>query len=260
MADKRPLSALGARLLALPVHAYRAVVSPLLPAACRFTPTCSAYALEALQRHGAIKGTTLTAKRLARCRPGGGKGYDPVPVPLPEWFRDVDVHTHQDPGDGSAIVSIDVNTQEIPDGPGPFSIGIHSWWLTEENAEEAFHKLLESSKKEKVVAIGECGIDLLRGPDAELQQRVFERQASLADSLGLPLIIHCVRAYHLILESHKRLNPRSPWIIHGFRGKEALAAQLTSRGLYLSLGPKSPQYLSINPAFLLRETDSQPNI
>ena len=68
-----------ARLLALPVHFYRLVVSPLLGSNCRFQPTCSAYALEALARHGALRGGWLALCRILRCRPGGGSGYDPVP-------------------------------------------------------------------------------------------------------------------------------------------------------------------------------------
>ena len=68
-----------ARLIALPVHFYRLVISPLLGSNCRFQPTCSAYALEALARHGAFRGTWFAARRMLRCRPGGGSGYDPVP-------------------------------------------------------------------------------------------------------------------------------------------------------------------------------------
>jgi len=58
---------------------YKRVLSPLLPAACRFHPTCSVYAAEAIRRHGAWRGVRLTASRLCRCRPGGGGGDDPVP-------------------------------------------------------------------------------------------------------------------------------------------------------------------------------------
>ncbi|MBK0401227.1 membrane protein insertion efficiency factor YidD [Limibaculum sp. M0105] len=72
-----------ARLLALPVQAYRLVLSPWLGHSCRFQPTCSAYALEALEKHGAWRGFWLTVRRLLRCRPGGGSGYDPVPDPPP---------------------------------------------------------------------------------------------------------------------------------------------------------------------------------
>ncbi|SIS70778.1 membrane protein insertion efficiency factor YidD [Phaeovulum vinaykumarii] len=73
-----------ARLLALPVHAYRLVLSPWLGNSCRFQPTCSAYALEALERHGAIRGGWLALWRILRCNPWGGSGYDPVPgAPAP---------------------------------------------------------------------------------------------------------------------------------------------------------------------------------
>jgi putative membrane protein insertion efficiency factor len=61
------------------VRAYQLTVSPLLPAACRFEPSCSRYAMEALTRHGALRGSLLTLKRLGRCHPWGGMGYDPVP-------------------------------------------------------------------------------------------------------------------------------------------------------------------------------------
>ncbi len=71
------------KLLALPlialVQLYRYAISPLLPGACRYTPTCSAYGLEALRTHGAWRGGYLTIKRFLSCHPWGGHGYDPVP-------------------------------------------------------------------------------------------------------------------------------------------------------------------------------------
>ena len=72
-------------ILSAPIRFYRAVVSPLMPPACRFEPSCSAYALEALKVHGPAKGLWLTARRLSRCHPiswlGGSSGFDPVPHP-----------------------------------------------------------------------------------------------------------------------------------------------------------------------------------
>ena len=69
--------------LSFPIRAYRYVLSPLLAPSCRFVPSCSAYALEALSRHGPLKGSWLTIRRLARCHPitwlGGSSGFDPVP-------------------------------------------------------------------------------------------------------------------------------------------------------------------------------------
>lgn len=66
-------------LLSLPIRAYRLVLSPWVGMHCRFQPTCSAYALEALERHGPFRGSWLTIRRLARCHPCGGSGFDPVP-------------------------------------------------------------------------------------------------------------------------------------------------------------------------------------
>lgn len=61
------------------VQLYRLLLSPILPPSCRYHPTCSQYAIEALQVHGALRGSWLTLKRLLRCQPWGGHGYDPVP-------------------------------------------------------------------------------------------------------------------------------------------------------------------------------------
>lgn len=71
----------AARLLALPVRAYRLVFSPRVGHNCRFQPTCSAYALEALERHGALRGGWLALRRILRCNPWGGSGIDNVPEP-----------------------------------------------------------------------------------------------------------------------------------------------------------------------------------
>ena len=65
-------------LIAL-VKFYQLCISPFTPPSCRFTPTCSQYALEALRKHGLLKGSWLTLRRLSRCHPWGGSGYDPVP-------------------------------------------------------------------------------------------------------------------------------------------------------------------------------------
>jgi uncharacterized protein len=63
------------------LRAYQLLVSPLLPPSCRFLPSCSEYAAEAIERHGALRGVGLAVRRLARCHPWGGSGYDPVPDP-----------------------------------------------------------------------------------------------------------------------------------------------------------------------------------
>ena len=62
------------------LHGYKRWISPMLPHACRFVPTCSEYAMEAVERHGAIRGTALALARLLRCHPLARAGYDPVPL------------------------------------------------------------------------------------------------------------------------------------------------------------------------------------
>ena len=77
------LRRLALAILSAPIRAYRYLLSPMMPPACRFHPSCSAYALEALSAHGPFKGSWLALRRLTRCHPiawlGGGSGYDPVP-------------------------------------------------------------------------------------------------------------------------------------------------------------------------------------
>lgn len=72
------MKALTALLIA-PIRFYQLAISPLLPSNCRFSPTCSTYAIEALRRHGPVRGFALGVRRVLRCRPGGGSGWDPVP-------------------------------------------------------------------------------------------------------------------------------------------------------------------------------------
>lgn len=79
-----------AQALALPVRAYRLLLSPWVGHGCRFQPTCSAYALEALETHGAVRGLRLAALRIVRCHPWGGSGIDHVPGRDPPGILEVD--------------------------------------------------------------------------------------------------------------------------------------------------------------------------
>jgi putative membrane protein insertion efficiency factor len=68
-----------ARFLIVIVRLYQVAISPWTPPACRFMPTCSAYAIGAIERHGALRGSWMALRRIGRCHPFGGQGYDPVP-------------------------------------------------------------------------------------------------------------------------------------------------------------------------------------
>jgi putative membrane protein insertion efficiency factor len=66
-------------ILIIPIKIYQYAISPMLGASCRYTPTCSTYAIQALKKHGPLKGTYLAIKRILKCNPWGGHGHDPVP-------------------------------------------------------------------------------------------------------------------------------------------------------------------------------------
>ena len=77
-AGKAVLQAIG-WVLILPIRFYQKCISPLTPPTCRFTPTCSTYAIQAIRKHGPFKGLALAVWRILRCNPWGGSGSDPVP-------------------------------------------------------------------------------------------------------------------------------------------------------------------------------------
>ena len=79
--NRQGLQRLTVLVLQVLIRVYQLLLSPLLPPSCRYLPSCSDYAVEAIGRHGAIVGVGLAARRLARCHPWGGSGYDPVPEP-----------------------------------------------------------------------------------------------------------------------------------------------------------------------------------
>ena len=75
----KALRSLAVWMLLLSIRFYQRAISPWLPPSCRFTPTCSQYAVEAIRKHGPVRGLWLAFRRLLRCHPWGGSGYDPVP-------------------------------------------------------------------------------------------------------------------------------------------------------------------------------------
>lgn len=78
------------------VRGYQTVISPYFPSSCRYTPTCSEYAIEAIEKYGAAKGTVLAIHRISRCHPWGGHGYDP-----PRWYGDEETPTSMPPDVGA---------------------------------------------------------------------------------------------------------------------------------------------------------------
>lgn len=152
----------------------------------------------------------------------------------------LDIHTHQIPQDASkAIWSCNFGDTPVSVAVKFYSVGIHPWYLTEENLEEQWAWLLSTVRSDnRVVAVGEAGLDRAIDVSFDLQVEAFSRVAGLADSVKKPLIIHAVRTANEIIALKRKLNPGNPWIIHGFRGKKELALQYLREGIYLSFGEK----------------------
>lgn len=166
-----------------------------------------------------------------------------------------DIHTHTiRPG---ALVNIRPgDTIE----PGiVYSTGIHPWDTSHTDIND-IDLLRQYAIKPEIAAIGETGLDPLRGAPIEHQEEIFRAHIALSEELGKPLIIHCVKTAHRILALHKALRPQSRWILHGFRGNADTARQLTDAGIMLSLGPRfNPEVpLRIPHTMLLPETDDSP--
>jgi TatD DNase family protein len=178
----------------------------------------------------------------------------------------IDIHTHGSkhlPGI-FAIENLMAHESVLPDlNTGTeFSFGIHPWFLNESNYDQQIALVREAALHVSVAAIGEAGFDKIKGPSPELQHKAFGEQVMIAEYVKKPVFIHCVKAWDWLIPEHKSLRPGMPWMIHGFRGNKVLAAQLLSRGMYLSfwfdfiLRPESSDLIRSLPADrIFLETD-----
>ena len=151
----------------------------------------------------------------------------------------IDFHTHKVPAEKEVVAIVE----------GRETWGIHPW-----RADEEFVVPDLSGK----LAIGECGLDGLRGPSMERQEEVFIQQIKLSEEVEKPLIIHCVKALDRLLQLHKELKPKQMWMLHGFRGKPQQLRSLLDAGFFVSFGfAFNEESLRICPIDrLLLETDA----
>jgi len=119
---------------------------------------------------------------------------------------------------------------------GNFSVGLHPWYIKQENIDKDFEELAQLAKHPNVLAIGECGLDRLIDLDMNIQEEVFIRQIHLAETLQKPVIIHCVKAFSDLIALKKKLKPSIPMIVHGFNNNAQICQQLVNHQFYLSLG------------------------
>lgn len=129
----------------------------------------------------------------------------------------IDFHTHRVPSASDVVAVVD----------GRETWGIHPW-----RADEAF----VSPDLAERIAIGECGLDGLRGPSMVVQEKVFLEQIVLSEQYEKPLVIHCVKAIDRLLQMRRKQHPAMPWMFHGFRGKPQQLHSLLDAGFFVSFG------------------------
>ena len=169
-----------------------------------------------------------------------------------------DIHTHSlSACFPQSIVSLDVMSLPMDERIVHASVGIHPWFLTEDDADIRLQALQEAMKDSRIFALGEAGLDKLKGPAFGIQTRIFREEIALAEKHRLPMVIHCVKAFNELIRLKKELMPGQPWIVHGFRGKASVAVELLRHGCWLSYGALyQEEALKVTPVSrLFIETD-----
>lgn len=168
----------------------------------------------------------------------------------------INVHTHNSTGSSIKIVNFFSEEDKI----NLFSIGIHPWESDIKAVKSFILPSLTSHKN--CFAIGEIGLDKLKGPDLDIQKRLFTEQIILSEEIGLPVIIHCVKAWNELKSIKREIKPDQQWIFHGF-SKTNLLREVLNEGIIISIGAdvltnqKLQQIICLIPdQFLFLETDT----
>lgn len=178
----------------------------------------------------------------------------------------IDIHTHDAAPEDGVLKIVNLQLEEVCPEQGLFSYGIHPWDLDDAvfSLEKAMNLLNERMQAPQVVALGEAGLDKIHTTSYDQQIIAFEQQIEMSEIMQKPLIIHDVRSHNEIVALRKRHQARQPWIVHGFNGNEHDIRQLTSHGIFLSVGEAllhperkiSKALKSIDLDWLFLETDT----
>ncbi|MCL2650815.1 MAG: TatD family hydrolase [Candidatus Azobacteroides sp.] len=177
-----------------------------------------------------------------------GESFLPLPPPKGDSLRPISTEKHR---------ILYPPLERAGGGKNCYSTGIHPWHIKAENIQKELDLIEKYAGLSNIKAIGECGLDKCCKTDFNLQKRVFLSQVLISEQANKPLIIHCVKSLDEMIDFKKKMQPKQPWIIHGFRGKPEQAIQLTTLGFYLSFGfnynEESIKRIPIEKLFL--ETD-----
>lgn len=148
----------------------------------------------------------------------------------------IDIHTHQITRTSDIVIYNNFPEDVLPklSHNTYFSSGIHPWYLND--WELKVSSLLLKLTDSRMMAIGECGLDANSKFPMELQKKVFCLQVELSESYRKPIIVHCVKAFHVLFQIHKSYHCSMPWVIHGFSGSDEIVKKCLSEEMFLSFG------------------------
>lgn len=171
-------------------------------------------------------------------------------------IRCLDIHTHHIAPQPEGVIAVSPESFFPMDGQ-LYSLGIHPWDTLKEPTPTEWEKFERIAGQPEIVAVGECGIDKIKGGPLFLQLLVMKKQIEISEKLQKPLIIHDVKSHDIIVGLKRNLKPTQKWLIHGFRGKPTVARMMTDAGIYLSFGEKfNPETLkTVSQDKMLAETD-----
>lgn len=148
----------------------------------------------------------------------------------------INIHSHHPGQPGDLTLQSLYREFERADTAGYYSLGLHPWFIRNETWESEWEMVQDKSRNQRVLAIGECGLDKVCSTDWHLQETVFKTQLSWANEIHKPVIIHCVRAYEETLRLIKETGMNTPCLFHGFNRGVTLAGTIIQAGHYISFG------------------------
>lgn len=191
--------------------------------------------------------------------------------------RIYDIHTHHEAPQPHGIINIRLNPLNIDSVetlltqsviadmeesifPQLYSIGVHPWDVNDMPDENFWQKMRNLASLRNVVAIGETGVDIVKGASMFIQMLILKKHVEISEEIGKSLILHVVKADDMICALRRDLHPKMNWMVHGYRGKPQGAAQLVKAGCFISFGERfNPSTLmSIPKEKILAETDESP--
>ncbi|SHF87461.1 TatD DNase family protein [Mariniphaga anaerophila] len=152
----------------------------------------------------------------------------------------IDIHTHNKNTDPETVTVFNLEPGDpihVFAGKNFYSVGLHPWKIKSEKDDDERMLMMEDALDlDHVIFVGECGLDKVTGAGFDEQMRAFSAQAFMAEEYGVPLIIHCVKAWNEVVELHKKNRPSVPWIFHGYNGSVELTRQLLDKNFLFSFG------------------------